>query len=443
MNISKHLTVKLKIMVLSARYPPFHEGGYELRCKNIMDELHKRGHQIFVLTSEQENESHYAGVESNPYPVYRGLSSRVRARSVIDKLTRNPNTHYFGLFLTFMRELALDFRDLGRVEHQIQSFQPDILYLGHITIFSRSLMPFLAETGVPLVYDEGGAGLIDCWRERGIWYKFVTMDFMRYPIVVTFQKFFRNLVNRLSANRLKLKWIWPQNLPVFFNSHLNMRNAIALGFPLPHAQVIHSGLDLNLFSFSLRQSINVPVVIFLPGRIEPRKGQLDGVHLLLALREHGINAKMIIVGQVGDKNYYQKLLLEKSSFQLDEQITILPMVGHKELVDFYHQADICFFPSYYRTGFSRIVLESMATGCIYISYGNEGSDEVIRHRQNGFLVRSQDFQAVTGFIKEMFLQPGIVRKITTAGRSDIEASFSMQKYIEKIERVIQTSMGHA
>jgi len=181
-----------------------------------MDELHKRGHKISVLTSEQGKEYHHAGEDINPYPVHRCLSSRVRSRSIIDKLTRNPNTHYFGLLLTFMRELALDFRDLSRLESQIRSFQPDVLYLGHITVFSRSLMPFLAEVGVPLVYDEGGAGLIDCWQERGIWYKFVTMDFTRYSIVDFFQNFFCSLVNRLSANRLKRKWMWPQNFPVFF-----------------------------------------------------------------------------------------------------------------------------------------------------------------------------------------------------------------------------------
>lgn len=430
----------MKILTISARYPPFHAGGYELRCKNIMDELHKRGHKISVLTSEQGKEYHHAGEDINPYPVHRCLSSRVRSRSIIDKLTRNPNTHYFGLLLTFMRELALDFRDLSRLESQIRSFQPDVLYLGHITVFSRSLMPFLAEVGVPLVYDEGGAGLIDCWQERGIWYKFVTMDFTRYSIVDFFQNFFCSLVNRLSANRLKRKWMWPQNFPVFFNSRLNMRNATAVGVPVHNAQVIHSGLDLNLFSFRLRQSLDVPLVIFLPGRIEPRKGQLDGVHLLLALREHGINAKMIIAGQLGDKNYYQKLLLEISAFQLEEQITILPMVDHKKLAGFYHQADICFFSSSYRTGFSRISLEAMACGCIIFSYGNEGSDEVIHNGSTGFIVAPQDFGEAVSKITELLASPGQVQEVSVRAREFTEGNFSMPVYVDKIEKLISDTV---
>lgn len=404
--------------------------------KNIMDELHKRGHRIFVLTSEQENASHHAGKESNSYSVYRCLSSRVRARSIIDKLTRNPNTHYFGLFLTFMRELALDFRDLSRIERQIQTFQPDILYLGHITIFSRSLMPFLAEAGVPLVYDEGGAGLIDCWQERGIWYKFVTMDFTRYPIVASLQKLFSRLINHLSGNRLKLHWKGPSDLPIFFNSHLNMQNAISNGIPVNNAQVIYSGLDLNLFSCKPRQAFGVPLKILLPGRIEPRKGQLDGIHLFVALREHGIDAKMVIIGQEGDKSYYQKILLEISMLQLDDQVTILPMVDHNELVDFYLQSDVCFFSSYYRTGFSRISLEAMACGCIIFSYGHEGSDEVIRTGYNGFLVGPQDFGIIVDKITELLSNPEQVQKISLRAREFAEGNFSMPVYIDKIEKLI-------
>lgn len=430
---------KLKIMVLSARYPPLHAGGYELRCKDIMDELHKRGHQIFVLTSEQENTSHHASEESNPYPVYRCLSSRIRVGSAIDKLTRNPLMHYFGLFLTFVRELALDFRDLSRIERKIQDFQPDILYLGHITIFSRSLMPFLAEAGVPLVYDEGGAGLIDCWRERGIWYKFVEMDLRHYPIGTFLKMFFGRIIGCLSNNRLKRQWAWPDNLLIFFNSNLNLQNAIAHGVPTNNAQVINSGLDLNMFSFKPRRALGAPLKILVPGRIEPRKGQADAVQLLAAFERQGIDGKLVIVGEIWVDSFHRKLLGEISKGHMEDRVMILPMVEHKELVDLYQQTDICFFPSYYRTGFSRIPLEAMACGCIVFSYGNEGSDEVIQNGHNGFLIAPQAFKMITDKVVELSSHPEMLQQILMYARSHLEANFSMRMYIDKIEKLILSS----
>jgi hypothetical protein len=47
----------MKILVISARFPNYHFGGYEIRVKNIIDDLHKRGHQIIVITSIKETKS--------------------------------------------------------------------------------------------------------------------------------------------------------------------------------------------------------------------------------------------------------------------------------------------------------------------------------------------------------------------------------------------------
>ncbi|MEI7809607.1 MAG: glycosyltransferase, partial [Verrucomicrobiota bacterium] len=42
----------MKILVVSAYYPPHHIGGYELGCRDVVNQLRKRGHQVRVLTSD-------------------------------------------------------------------------------------------------------------------------------------------------------------------------------------------------------------------------------------------------------------------------------------------------------------------------------------------------------------------------------------------------------
>ena len=42
----------MRILVVSNLYPPHHQGGYELRCAQVVDDLRRRGHTIHVVTSD-------------------------------------------------------------------------------------------------------------------------------------------------------------------------------------------------------------------------------------------------------------------------------------------------------------------------------------------------------------------------------------------------------
>ncbi len=45
-------TQSMRVLAVSSRYPPNYLGGYELACKEVMDRLRERGHEIHVLTSK-------------------------------------------------------------------------------------------------------------------------------------------------------------------------------------------------------------------------------------------------------------------------------------------------------------------------------------------------------------------------------------------------------
>jgi len=36
---------------MSNLYPPYYIGGYELSCQEVVNQLRRRGHRVFVLTS--------------------------------------------------------------------------------------------------------------------------------------------------------------------------------------------------------------------------------------------------------------------------------------------------------------------------------------------------------------------------------------------------------
>lgn len=407
---------KIKILAITARYPPCHFGGYEIRLKNIFDELNRRGYVIRIITSVKET-SFPLTMQVEENPIFRKLHIRKNAKHFID-------------------EVILDWQDTGFLEGQIKDFQPDVIYIGHIQPLSKAILPYLAARGVPIVFDEGGAGLIHSWEHRGMWFYFVNDYVSQYAILNKIKPAAIKLVCKASGNRIKPQWVWHDRMQIIFNSELNRRNALARGVPINGARVIHSGIDTAKFCFVSKTNFGSPLSFIVPGRIEPQKGQLDAVRLLARITASGINAKMLFVGENWVNAYYLEMKKEIAAFHLDEKIMFLPMVVQEELVDLYHKADICFFSSHHKTGYSRVPLEALACGCIVFTYGNEGSDELIRNQQTGFLFPAGDFQGMLDAVKDLISNPQVVRDITRAARKDIEELCSMQKYVSQIEEVV-------
>ena len=408
----------MRILSITAHFPPYHFGGYGLRVKNILDGLVACGHTIRVLTNKPERK---ATRQSNPeaYPVIRKLHNRTKARF-------------------FPKEVLFDLLDTRLLENQIREFQPDVIYLGHTYILSKTLLPFLARQEIPIVYDEGGSGLIEAWTEHGRWFRFTGDYRSRFAPLNWIKPFVIRLVVAISRGRIQREWTWPRNMRIIFNSDLNRENARTAGVPIANSTVIHSGVDTSVFTFKPREKMGSPLRIIVPGRIERRKGQLDAVHLVKALLDEGIDTRLVMAGSGWVDGYYEEVLTSIRENQLTDHISILPMLTAEELAAHYHNADICFFPSHFRTGFSRVPLEAMACGCLVISYGNEGSDEIIKDGENGFLVEERAYTCMMQIIRKLVKNPYEVERITQAVGKEIEEKYSLEHYSAKIESELST-----
>ena len=122
-----------------------------------------------------------------------------------------------------------------------------------------------------------------------------------------------------------------------------------------------------------------------------------------------------------------------------DKVTFLPMVPQDTIHDLYQLGDICYFASYHKFGLSRIPLEAMACGCIVITYGNEGSDEIVENEKNGFIVRPGDDHAILEIISRLKHNPDLVSSLTRAARQEIETNNSMGYYLDKIESALSST----
>ena len=424
----------MRILAISAYFPPYSYGGYEIRVSNVMDALSARGHEIHVLTTKTDTGMQAERI-AYAYPVLRVLNGASRKMRFSDRLTTHHLTHGIGVVLVFLRETFADMRDLERVEREIRTFQPDLIYLGHIMPLSQELLPFLARQDLPLVADEGGASLTFAFHGGGLWRRFLA----EFPEGSIFQhlikRSFVRVVSWLSHGRMQEERHWPA-IHAFFNSELNAHNAQEAGVPLARAEVIHSGIDTDFFSFKRPKAFGNPLTLLQPGRIEQNKGQLDAVELCATLNARGISCTLTIVGDRWKETFAQEVQTRIQELGLAKVVRILPMKDRINIAELYHQMDICLFLSRHQTGFSRVPLEAMATGCLLLTYGKEGSDEILRNGENGFLIPEGDISAAADLITALLNKPEMVTNIIRQARNDIETDYSMNSYIEKIEKLL-------
>ena len=279
-------------------------------------------------------------------------------------------------------------------------FQPELVYIGHLYILSKALLPFLARLDLPIYYDEGGAGLSDAGKDHGRRFRFTGDWRSRFAPLNWLKPLVIRLVCAISHGRFRPEWNWPSYLHATFNSRTSRDIAITRGVPMSNSRALHSGIDLARFEFKQRAGMGNPVRIIVPGRLERRKGQSDAVLLLQELVRRGTEAQVVLAGSGWTDGYNTEIEKLAESAGISDRVKILPMLAQNELVAEYHKSDICFFTSYQTIGFSRTPLEAMACGCVVISYGNEGSSEIIRDRENGFIVPPGDIPRTADLIME-------------------------------------------
>jgi hypothetical protein len=129
----------LKICVVSNYYPPHFIGGYELGCRDVVEALRGRGHQVRVLTSTYNVEKpHDDGV------VHRRLK-------IGDWWT--PNS-LGGLAAVINKEMA----NLRAFRKICSDFHPDLIYVWNPVGISLSLVSVSQRLGLPVAFSSQTIG---------------------------------------------------------------------------------------------------------------------------------------------------------------------------------------------------------------------------------------------------------------------------------------------
>jgi len=406
------------ILMITTLYPPFHLGGYDLRCRDIAEELIKNEHTVRVLVTRRGVKTKQ--IDNN---IHRVLHSRFEKAG-------------------FIKRIIWDISDLSYIRAQIRRFKPDIIYLFHTMSIARTIFPFLSNLRIPIIYDEGGIGLLDAWNNHGTWIKFCERrSENRWKNLL--KKVIVKALRLICGSLLPIHWAMPP-MKVYFNSQYSLNRTLQAGVLLQDARVIYSGVDIGKFEFLKRNKLGNTIRFLFPGRIDKLKGIDSAIYAIANLKTIYPNYQFYldIVGPIQDVAYYEQLqeLINKNN--LKENVTFIDIVDYEEMPTYYHKADFCLLFTKFES-FSRVPLEAMACGSVVICSPVGGNKEIIEEGIDGFIVEPDDLETFRKIMELFIKRPELICEISYAARKKIENKYSFSKYMQQIESMIQETFGDA
>jgi glycogen synthase len=132
----------MKILVLSNLYPPDVIGGYEQGCKQVVDALRARGHEVRVVTSAPRK----------PVPAEEHVARKLQLSEVWNDYMFHHSSPVISHLIESESNLVNAF-NVHALSREIEDFQPDVAYVWMIVgIGGLALMATLQHLGVPWLW---------------------------------------------------------------------------------------------------------------------------------------------------------------------------------------------------------------------------------------------------------------------------------------------------
>lgn len=189
--------------------------------------------------------------------------------------------------------------------------------------------------------------------------------------------------------------------------------------PIKKISIINNPIT-RIYSFSkIKQPSNNIVKFITVGRLSKEKGHIRILKMLSQLK---FNFHYTIIGQGSLKD---KIFNAISEYNLNEKITYMPFTN--DVYKFMAQSDL-FLQGSYVEGFPNTVIESCYVGTPVIAFNVPGgTKEVIRHKENGYLVETEE-EYLYYLQNRLVFSPKHIRE-------SVEAKFNKQKVVSQYEEL--------
>lgn len=223
---------------------------------------------------------------------------------------------------------------------------------------------------------------------------------------------------------------------LLFQNKSDLRAAQRHGFSkLTRLHYIGNGIDVERFS-RVREPVErsdyhsrSKVVVVCIARFERIKNHMMLLKAVMALRKHGENFEVWLVGDGPLKAQYESFCQENA---LRAYVKFL---GYRhDVPQILSRTDIAVLTSI-KEGIPRGLLEPMAMGIPVIATDVEGNNEAVIDGETGYLIKVDDVEELSGKLEDLIGDPELRTVMGRRAAERVRQEFDEQKIIERLEKV--------
>lgn len=165
------------------------------------------------------------------------------------------------------------------------------------------------------------------------------------------------------------------------------------------------------------------------GRLSDEKGFDILIRSVHALLQSGLDVRLVIVGEGGERANLERLIGELG---LQDRVKL---AGWQADVRGYFEAMDVFALSSYREGLPNVVLEAMALEVPVVATRVNGVPRLVQDGRNGFLVNAGNVDDLTTALLALLGDAELRSRFRAAGRRTVEGRYSFRTRMEKMKRI--------
>ncbi|HEX5012274.1 MAG TPA: glycosyltransferase family 4 protein [Planctomycetota bacterium] len=416
----------MRILFVTASYPPDSVGGVELHVQGLCRALTELGHEPFVLART-----------GRP-----GMQHLETTRDSVDgvEVTRLCNTFADATSLPAMvsgEPLADVFaRELARI-------RPDVVHVHHLTCLSTRIIDRCREAGVPVVMT-----LHDFWMgcPRG---QRITAALDLCPTIrlekclPCLRELWPHLLGRGASPGTAAEERDARDLARLEEYHATIRATLAAcsllvtpsaflrrmyldyGVPPAHIVVVENGLPVERWRRALagqprRRRGSGPLRVAFIGSVLPSKGP----HLLLeAVRRLGDPAAfhVDVWGEVlpfhHDRNYGERL--QQLRRGVEAEVELHGAYRNEDLPGILARADVAVVPSLWYEAFGLTIREAFLAGVPVVASGHGALAEAVEDGRTGLLFAPGDAASLADALRRLRDDPALAERLAAAAAGHV------------------------
>jgi len=357
----------------------------------LIEQLHKRGHECFVLLPQRGRLTDVLDARSIGYAVtqWRGWMSPERFS-------------WCHRMLSAMKAFVLNLRYVRRAARVCVGFAPDVVHTNTSrTAFGSMLARRL---GVP-----------HTWHFR----EFLGGAFsggMEFSL----------------GRAVSCAWVRKSSSAVVLVSETLRSQFIRHLYRVP-VYVVHNGvmsLD-EMKKAAVPLPVSRPFTLALVGRYDSCKQPFVALHAVRRLRDEGLEVKLLMAGD-GREDDVREVGAFVAKNRLEAQIEVLGFVH--DVSELYARSHVLLMCSR-SDAFGRVTAESMAYGRPVLGADSGANPELIKDGFNGFLFRSGDAADLASKIRTLLADPVMLEQMGRNAAETAREKFTNEKYGELMERI--------